>query len=277
MIDKLKYKYERLKKIIRNMGYLLVAYSGGVDSSFLLKVAKDELAKNVLAVIAKSPTYPESEFVSAKNFVKKYKIDFQVIETEELNNPKFSKNPKNRCYYCKDELFSKLRHIAREKNLKYVVDGTNYEDRLDYRPGNRAKKKHNIRSPLFEAKLTKSEIRELSREMGLSCWNKPSLACLSSRFPYNSTITEKDLRRINIAEDFLRRAGFSQVRVRHYNSLARIEIAKDEIKKFLKIDYAKIINKFKKLGYNYITLDLEGYRSGSMNEVLDLNIKSKAS
>ncbi|MDP1852863.1 MAG: ATP-dependent sacrificial sulfur transferase LarE [Candidatus Omnitrophota bacterium] len=262
-------KLEKLKLIIRMLRSVLVAYSGGADSSLLLKTASDVLGRNVLAVIATSPTYTKSELREAADFCKKHKIKHQVIATEELNNPHFTKNPKNRCFYCKDELFSRLKKIAKAHNIKYVLDGTNYDDRLDYRPGATAKEKHNVRSPLKEAKLTKQDIRTLSKEMGLSTWNKPSLACLASRFPYKSAITENALTRINKAEDFLRKAGFSQVRVRHYNSLARIEVPKDEIRHFLTLDKTKIVHKFKKLGYNYVTLDLEGYRSGSMNEMIN--------
>ena len=261
-------KFARLKKIIDAMRSVLVAYSGGVDSSFLLKAAKDILGNKVLAVIAKSPTYTKSELKEAVGFCKKYKIKYLIIETEELNNPQFAKNPKNRCFYCKDELFSKLKEIAKARNLKYILDGTNYDDRLDYRPGAAAKEKHGVRSPLKEAKLTKQDIRILSKEMGLSTWNKPSLACLASRFPYDTEIRKKDLRRINAAEEFLRSLGFAQVRVRHYDSLARIEVSKGDISKILSTASQKIVNKLKELGYNYITLDLEGYRAGSMNETL---------
>lgn len=273
MNTELKHKLKKLKNIILKMQSVLVAYSGGVDSSLLLKVAKDVLGDNVLAVIAKSDTYTRSELKSARDFVKKYKIKSLVIETEELKNSKFSTNPKNRCFYCKDELFSRLRRVAKEHNLKYIIDGSNYDDRLDYRPGTRAKEKYKVRSPLKEARLVKEEIRETSKKMHLVTWDRPSLACLASRFPYHSRIRNKDLRRINTAEDFLRKMGFSQVRVRHYNSLARIEVSKREIPKFLKKNKGKIINKFKKLGYNYITLDLEGYRSGSMNELIEKSRK----
>ncbi|PIQ88922.1 MAG: TIGR00268 family protein [Candidatus Omnitrophica bacterium CG11_big_fil_rev_8_21_14_0_20_42_13] len=251
------------------MRSVLAAYSGGVDSSFLLKVTHDMLGNNLLAVIAKSPTYTKSELKEAAGFCRKYKIKYLVIETDELNNPRFAKNPKNRCFYCKDELFSKLKQIARKKGLNCVIDGSNADDATDYRPGAKAKEKHGIRSPLQEAGLTKEGIRKLSKEMGLSVWNKPSLACLASRFPYNSRITKKDLKRINSAEEFLRGLGFKQVRVRHYNGLARIELPKDDIDTVLLTVSQKIVNKFKKLGYNYITLDLEGYRSGSMNETFN--------
>ena len=268
MIISVNYKFEKLKKIIRNMQSVLVAYSGGVDSSLLLKVAKDTLGDNVLAVVAESSTYTKSEKETAGNFAKQHGVKCLIVKTDELNNPKFSKNPENRCYYCKDELFSKLTRIAKKYNLKYVVDGSNFDDRLDYRPGTKAKDKYNVRSPLFEAKLTKKEIRQLSKELNLSSAGLPSLACLASRFPYDLHITNTALKRVDKAETFIRGLGFSQVRVRHYDSLARIEVPKKEINRLIKFDNTKIVNKLKKLGYNYITVDLEGYRSGSMNETM---------
>ena len=265
-IVKARDKFARLKRIIAKMRSVLVAYSGGVDSSFLLKVAKDILGNKVLAVIAKSPTYTKSELEEAVDFCNKYKIKYLIIETEELNNPRFAKNPKNRCFYCKDELFSRLKKIAEARKIKYIIDGSNADDTRDFRPGRKAKEKHKVRSPLQEAGLTKDEIRRLSKDLGLETWNKPSLACLASRFPYDTQITKKDLRRINAAEEFLRSLGFAQVRVRHYDSLARIEVLKDDIGRVLSLASQKIVNKLKELGYNYVTLDLEGYRSGSMNE-----------
>ena len=265
-IVKARDKFARLKRIIAKMRSVLVAYSGGVDSSFLLKVAKDILGNKVLAVIAKSPTYTKSELEEAVDFCNKYKIKYLIIETEELNNPRFAKNPKNRCFYCKDELFSRLKKIAEARKIKYIIDGSNADDTRDFRPGRKAKEKHKVRSPLQEAGLTKDEIRRLSKDLGLETWNKPSLACLASRFPYDTQITKKDLRRINAAEEFLRSLGFAQVRVRHYDSLARIEVLKDDIGRVLSLASQKIVNKLKELGYNYVTLDLEGYRPGSMNE-----------
>ncbi len=268
----LKNKLENLKKIILNMQSVLVAYSGGVDSSLLLKIAKDILGDNVLAVIAESSTYTKSEKETAKNFAKQHRVKYLRIKTNELSNPKFSKNPQNRCYYCKDELFSKLTRIARQHNLKYVVDGSNFDDRLDYRPGSKARDKYKVRSPLFEAKLTKKEIRQISKELCLSSWGLPSLACLASRFPYDLRITNDALKRVDKAETFLRGLGFSQVRVRHYDSLARIEVPQKEINRLIKLDNIKIVNKLKKLGYNYITFDLEGYRLGSMNEAIIVEV-----
>ena len=268
MDKRLNKKLENLKKILHNMQSLLIAYSGGVDSSLLLKIAKNSLKGNVVAVIAQSETYPKEEIKSARDFAKRLRVKQAVIKTEELNNPKFYRNPINRCYFCKKELFSKLKNIAKRYNLKWVVDGSNLDDRNDFRPGKLAAREFKVRSPLKEAKLTKSDIRKISKRLGLSTWNKPSLACLASRFPYNTKITRKALSCIDEAEDFLRKIGFKQVRVRHHGNLARIEILKENITKLIKCDRRKIINKLKKLGYNYVAIDLEGYRTGSMNEVL---------
>jgi len=268
MDKRLRRKSEKLKKILHNMQSLLISYSGGVDSSLLLKMTKDVLGGNVLAVIAQSETYPKEEIKSARDFAKKLKIKHMIIKTKELNNPKFYRNPINRCYFCKKELFSKLKSIAKRHNLRWIADGSNLDDMNDFRPGKLAAKEFRIRSPLKEAKLTKDDIRRLSKKLRLPTWSKPSSACLASRFPYNTTITKQALRCIDEAESYLRRSGFKQVRLRHHGNLARIEISKEDMPKLIKCDRRKIINKLKKMGYNYITLDLEGYRTGSMNEVL---------
>ena len=268
MDKRLNKKLENLKKILHNMQSLLIAYSGGVDSSLLLKIAKNSLKGNVVAVIAQSETYPKEEIKSARDFAKRLRVKQAVIKTEELNNPKFYRNPINRCYFCKKELFSKLKNIAKRYNLRWVADGSNLDDADDFRPGQLAAREFKVRSPLKEAKLTKSDIRKISKKLRLSTWNKPSFACLASRFPYNTKITRKALSCIDEAERYLRRFGFRQVRLRHYGNLARIEIPKEDLPRFIKIANRKIVNKLKKLGYNYVTIDLEGYRTGSMNEVL---------
>ena len=262
-------KLTSLKEILHNTESLLVAFSGGVDSAFLLTIAKQTLEDKVMAVTAQSATYTREEIRHACNFAKDLKVRHKIIETEELANPKFFKNPANRCFFCKKELFSKLNNIARRHNLKWVADGSNIDDMDDFRPGRLAARRLNVRSPLKEAGLTKDDIRRLSKSLGLSTWDRPSLACLASRFPYNTRITQEALRRIDEAESYLRKVGFAQVRVRHYGELARIEVLKKDIPKLIKLDIRKIVNKFKKLGYNYTTVDLEGYRSGSMNETLD--------
>jgi uncharacterized protein len=260
-------KLNRLKNILKKINKVVVAYSGGVDSTFLLKVALDTLGKNnVFAVIARGETYPSSEVKYAINIAKFLGAKYSVIKTDELKDERFVKNPVNRCYYCKEELFSKLKDIAKGLRINCVIDGTNYDDRLDFRPGSLVAKELGIRSPLKEAKLTKKDIRKLSKKMNLPTWNKPSFACLSSRIPYGNKIELKVLKMIDSAEKFLKELGFNQVRVRHHNNIARIELDKKDMKKVFKKNLSKkIAERLKKIGYTYITLDLEGYRTGSMN------------
>jgi len=257
-------KFDKLKEILAKMDSVLLAYSGGVDSTFLLKVAKGVLGNKLLAVTADSQTYTKEELVFARSMAKRFKVEHIVIKTNELSNKKFLKNPKNRCYFCKKELFTKLKEIAKKNNIKFVVDATNYSDRGDYRPGRLAKKELGVRSPLDEARISKEDIRKLSKHLKLPTWNKPALACLASRFPYGAEITLRALRRIERAEGFIRSLGISQVRLRHYNGLARIEVLKKEIPTLIK-KRSLIVEKLKKLGYNYVTIDLEGYRTGSLN------------
>lgn len=262
-------KYEKLKAEVEKMEKVLVAFSGGVDSTLLLKVASDVLGKNVLAVIASSETYPGNETMDARKLARRLKVRHKVISTHELDNPDFLRNPPERCYHCKKELFGTLASIAREEGISFVLDGSNHDDLLDFRPGAKAAKELGIRSPLREAGLTKAEVRELSRRLRLPTWDKPSLACLASRFPYHTRIEGKSLRRIGAAEEFLREAGFRQVRVRHHGPIARIEVEASEFPRLLKKGLAaKISARLKELGYSYVSLDLEGYRTGSMNETL---------
>lgn len=269
MNDILKNKLSRLKKILLELNSVLIAFSGGLDSTFLLKIAKSVLEDNVLAVTAYSTTYPKKELEEAKKIAKDFKTRFLIIQTNELKNKNFIKNPHNRCYFCKHELFSNLNRIAKKNKIKHIVDGSNLDDLADIRPGTKAKKKFKVRSPLQEAGLTKSEIRILSKQYRLKTWSKPNLACLASRFPYGDSINKKDLIKIDKAEEFLRTLGFKQVRVRHYNNLCRIELENKEIKRLIGACLGdKVVAKFKELGYTYITLDLEGYRVGSMNLVL---------
>lgn len=252
------------------MERVLVAFSGGVDSTLLLKVAKDTLGdKNILAVTALSPLYPERELAGAKKLVEALGVNHRLIQSNELEIPGFSKNPPNRCYYCKSGLFRELLEIAQIEGFPFIVEGSTLDDDKDHRPGKMAIQELGIRSPLREAMFTKKEIRELSKKLSLPTWDKPSFACLASRFPYGEEITEKALRRVAEAEDFLFGLGFKQVRVRHYGKLARIEILNEEMARLMSgLLREKVVNHLKEIGYHYVTLDLQGFRSGSMNEVL---------
>lgn len=265
----LKIKFSKLKHILSEMRSVVVAFSGGVDSTFLLKAAYDILGDKVLAVTAVSGTYQKREHKEARDLADFIGARLKMIKTEELNDPKFINNPSERCYYCKKELFGRLKEIAKKEGYTNVIYGGTVSDKSDFRPGTNAAKELGVRAPLLEAGLGKEEIRILSKELGLPTWNKPAMACLASRFPYGEKITENKLARIEKAEEYIKRLGFSDVRVRIYDKTARIEINKEEIKDLVSDSAVKkIVKKLKNLGFNYITLDLEGYRTGSMNEVL---------
>jgi uncharacterized protein len=244
----------------------MVAFSGGVDSTLLLKVASLVLPKNrILAVTANSETYPKEELLFAKRIVKELGLRHKIIKTSELKDKRFVRNPVNRC--CKLELFRKLKILAKKYNLQAVADASNVSDQKDFRPGDKAKKELKVRSPLQEAGFTKEDIRKLSYELGLSTWDKPSLACLASRIPYGIRIDSRLLKRINEAENSLRKMGFKQARLRHYNGLCRIEVLKTDIAELIR-KRDLVVENLKRFGYNYITVDLEGYRTGSLNEVI---------
>lgn len=262
-------KYNKLKEILQNFKGLLVAYSGGVDSSLLLKVAHEVLGGKVLAVIATSDTYPADEARDAIKFAKKLGATYRIIKTAEFEDENFISNPPERCYYCKKGLFSKLVGIAKEEGLGNVADGSNVSDLSDFRPGTNASKEFGIISPLKDAGFTKEDIRELSRHLKLPTSDKPSLACLASRIPYGTRITKEILDKIDKGEKYIRDLGIKQVRVRHHGNIARIEVEQEDIEGLVEGGIAdKIDRKFKELGYQYVTIDLKGYRTGSMNEVL---------
>jgi uncharacterized protein len=260
-------KLAQLQQLLKEMKSCVIAYSGGLDSTLLIKVAYDTLGKNALAVTASSRIYPQRELQDATCFAQTIGIPHIVFSSEELTIDRFSDNPADRCYYCKKELFRKIKQIAMEHHFNVVLDGSNADDEHDYRPGAKAKEELSIRSPLKEVGLTKQEIRELSRSMNLASTEKPPFACLASRFPYGMKITQERLIQVEAAESFLFSLGITQCRVRYHEHIARIEVTRDDFSVVLH-NAEKIIKHFKTLGFTYITLDLEGYRTGSLNEVL---------
>lgn len=272
MID-IDEKYNRLKEYLKELGSVAVAFSSGVDSTFLLKTAHDVLGDNAVAITARSCSFPMRELNEAKAFCREQGIRHIIVDSEELDIDGFSQNPKNRCYLCKTELFTKMKKKAEELGLKYIVEGSNTDDNGDYRPGLIAVKEQGVKSPLRYAELNKAEIRELSHRLGLNTWNKQSFACLSSRFVYGETITEKKLGMVDRAEQLLIDLGFTQVRVRIHGEMARIEIKKDEFSKMLDVS-DRVCKYLKSLGFTYVSLDLDGYRMGSMNEVLSIPEKN---
>jgi uncharacterized protein len=271
MTEGLQAKRDRLRDILTGMDSILVAYSGGVDSAFLACAATEARPEHVLCVTADSPSYPRRHRELAVRVATDFHLRHEFIQTAEMENPAYRANEANRCYHCKHELYTHLSAVARERGFAVVADGSNADDRGDYRPGRQAAREFGVRSPLDEADLTKDEIRELSREMGLSTADEPASACLSSRIPYASEVTEEKLRMIEQAEDVLRRLGFRICRVRHHDTLARLEIDRSEMARALDPEVnATLVRELKAIGYKYVSLDLQGYRLGSLNEVLRL-------
>ena len=275
----LQLKYEQLKSILNDMGSVATGFSGGIDSTLLIRVATEVLGVNALAVIGRSETYPSREFEEALATAKSFGSRYRVVNTEETDDLKFQVNPPNRCYFCKTELFGKLGQIAQEENIRWIADGTITDDLGDFRPGMKAKSEKNVRSPLLEAGFSKHDVRMVARELGIASWDKPSFACLASRFPYGYGITKENLMKVDQAETCMRDLGFRFFRVRHHDdNTARLEIGKEDFQKIFDDEVRhSIVDKLKEIGYKYVTLDLQGYRTGSMNEILTREEKSALS
>ncbi|MGA2593226.1 MAG: ATP-dependent sacrificial sulfur transferase LarE [Bryobacteraceae bacterium] len=264
-------KQEKLFSVLRGLERVMVAYSGGADSAYLAWAAHQVLGGNALAITADSASLPESHKRDAESFVWQFGIPHDYIATQEFDNPDYLKNDANRCFHCKDELFTTLEELGRQRGIQHIIYGVNADDLGDYRPGQNAAKLHQAKAPLVEAGLTKAEIRELSRMAGLPTWDRPASACLSSRIPYGTPVTIQNVKTVERGEEELKALGFRQFRVRHHGELVRLEIAKDEMAKALTPEMAlRFTAIFRELGFQYVTLDLEGYRQGAMNEVLNL-------
>ena len=271
MTDALRAKHAHLGELLAGMPSILVAYSGGVDSAYLAYAATAARPDAVLCVTADSPSYPRRHRDLAVRIAREFNLRHEIINTAEMDRPEYRANPANRCYYCKHELYTHLSAIAQARKIAVVVDGNNADDRGDYRPGRQAAREFGVRSPLDDAGLTKTEIRELSREAGLPTWDEPASACLSSRIPYQSEVTVAKLQMVERAEEALRTLGFRVCRVRHHDTLARLEISREEMPRALEPETnAAIVRELKAAGYKYVSLDLQGYRTGSLNEVLVL-------
>jgi uncharacterized protein len=267
LAPELEAKYTRLKEILREMGEVVIGYSGGVDSTLLLKVAHELLGSRAVAVIGDSEAFPQGEVDVALKIASEIGVEVVRIRTHELRNPHFRVNNPDRCYHCKTELFGELRQVADRLGIRWIADGSHADDVDDHRPGMRAGEEIGVRSPLREAGVGKADIRALALYLGLSNWDKPSFACLSSRFPYGTHITPELLARVDGCEKFLRELGFRQFRVRHHDTVCRIEVEPQDIPRLVEQRQA-IVARFKELGYAYVTVDLEGYRSGKMNDTL---------
>jgi uncharacterized protein len=262
-------RYERLRTLVSELGSVLIAYSGGVDSSLLLKVAVATLGVRAVGALATSPAYDDDETTSAIRLAETMGARLEIVATHELDDPRYNANPANRCYFCKEELFKQLAPIAARLNLAHIAYGMNADDRGDWRPGQRAAREHGVRAPLDDAGLTKADIRAIARHLDLPVWDKPAMACYSSRIPYGTPVTVETLGRISRAERALRRLGFARVRVRHHDQVARIELDPDDFARLVDPDVrAEVIAGVRAAGYTYVTVDLTGYRTGSLNEAL---------
>jgi len=269
-------KEERLAGILSSLGRTLVAYSGGIDSAYLAWAAHQALQADMLAVIADSPSLARTHLQDAMSFAEENRIPLEIIHTAEMDRPEYVRNDPQRCFFCKDELFRVMQDLAQRRGFQSIAYGINVDDQGDFRPGQQAARQHGVAAPLLDAGMTKQDIRELAREAGLRVWDKPASACLSSRIEYGREVTPEALQAVEQGEEALRRLGFRQFRVRHHGDIVRIEIAKDELSRALSAEMAAEFTRiFKALGFAYVTLDLEGFRSGSMNAVLPLEVLQK--
>ena len=262
-------KEQRLREIFRNLGSVIVAYSGGVDSSYVAYIANAELGPRAICVTGQSASLPSYQQAEIDRVISEFGFHHETIQTDELENPNYRANNADRCYFCKDELYGKLEALAASRGIEYIVDGSTTDDLHDFRPGRQAAKQHAVRSPLIEVGMSKSEVREFSRRVGLPTWDKPASPCLSSRIAYGTTVTIERLSKVDRGEEILREFGFREFRVRHHDTLVRLEIAPAELDRALRRDVIEQLEaRFRELGFKYVTLDLQGFRSGSMNEVL---------
>jgi len=262
-------KEQRLREIFRNLGSVIVAYSGGVDSSYVAYIANAELGPRAICVTGQSASLPSYQQAEIDRVISEFGFHHETIQTDELENPNYRANNADRCYFCKDELYGKLEALAASRGIEYIVDGSTTDDLHDFRPGRQAAKQHAVRSPLIEVGMSKSEVREFSRRVGLPTWDKPASPCLSSRIAYGTTVTIERLSKVDRGEEILREFGFREFRVRHHDTLVRLEIAPAELDRALRRDVIEqLAARFRELGFKYVTLDLQGFRSGSMNEVL---------